>query len=126
MEFEDSFTIGDLDPDLTAALFINTSDAGSVLFDYNLVLPGQDLNITAERITVSPGITIDTRQVDNNNISTADSGDITFHGQTITLGSGARLLADAPGGAYQPGDIRLTAEGVCSNYKLQSCCLFST
>ena len=64
------------------------------------------------RVTVlNPGAVsteISTRKLDANEESTGDSGNITFKGESIVIGEGASLLADAPGsGGHAAGDITL-------------------
>jgi hypothetical protein len=83
----------------------------------DLSLSGADLTIRAETITVNPGVTISTREIlpDGNHLSSesiADSGDITFEGEKIMVGSGAALLAQAENSvqSFQSGDITLEAE----------------
>ncbi|MEJ2723027.1 MAG: LEPR-XLL domain-containing protein [Deltaproteobacteria bacterium] len=81
------------------SLTINGDDGDdSVTVANDLIMPGADLTINAETITVDPGVTMSTRQIDASgdpliDSSTGDSGDITFTGETITVGSGSNLLA---------------------------------
>jgi hypothetical protein len=77
----------------TVSLTINGQDGNdSVTVASNLFMPGADLAINAETITVNSGVTISTRQTDAIGVSTGDSGDIELTGETITVGSGAALL----------------------------------
>ena len=76
-------------------------------------LARQGISVKAETITVSTGATLSTRiqtgDVATGN-STANSGDISFVGQTIAVNSAARLLSHVHAGStFTPGKI--TIEG---------------
>ncbi|NER24473.1 MAG: DUF4347 domain-containing protein [Symploca sp. SIO1C2] len=73
-----------------------------------------DLAIEATTINILEDVTISSRQVLGNDFlnsnSIANSGDLTFNASTITLGSGAQLLAQVePGSGFQAGNINLNA-----------------
>jgi len=119
----DTLTLDALDPGFTGSLIVNGNfgnDEAVVAAD--LVLPGGDLTINAEQITIDDGVTVSTRQVGGsrtpddqlNAPSTGDSGSIFFYAvsggellqqfnpfdigplsrtSSITVGAGARMLA---------------------------------
>jgi hypothetical protein len=95
---------------LTADLTV-TGTAVTVMGD--LTLAGQDLSISATTINVNAGVTVATRKVASasdllSGNSTGNSGDITLSGRTITIGTGAKLLAQGSG-SYTAGAIAMTA-----------------
>ena len=74
-------------------------------------LPGHDLDVAADKITVD-GATISTRDVDEQDpqVSVDDSGHIDFQAQEIVLQPGAALLAHVGDGDYAAGHIVLNAD----------------
>ncbi|MEO1617908.1 MAG: hypothetical protein AAFV88_18790, partial [Planctomycetota bacterium] len=58
----------------------------------------------------SVGVSVATRLLDFNNKATTDGGSITLTGESLAVGPGSSLLADAPGAGFRAGDITLEAE----------------
>lgn len=98
-------------------------NAGEILIDpANLTISTNQFtggaNVTYqadETITVNPGVIISSRVVSGgaggdhlNGASTGNSGNITFEASNITIGSGAKILAQGTG-AFTGGDITMTA-----------------
>lgn len=109
-------------PEVTAINASNLTVDGqsgndTVIVAHDIDLAGGDLSITAETITVNPGVMVSTRKISGANHdtsnSTGDSGDIEFTAQTITVGDNAKLYAHVQGGSmYDAGDITLLAENI--------------
>ncbi|MGE5244229.1 MAG: beta strand repeat-containing protein, partial [Betaproteobacteria bacterium] len=120
---DDALTIDELDPGFSGVLTVN-GDFGfdTVTVAADLFLPGRDLTISAEHITVNDGVTVSTRQVGGSRdaaeqetaASTGNSGNILFQAvsggelfqllnpldigslsekSSITIGKGASLFA---------------------------------
>jgi len=74
-------------------------------------LARQGISVKAETITVSTGATLSTRIQTGDVVtgnSTANSGDISFVGQTISVNSAARLLSHVHAGStFTPGKITI-------------------
>ncbi|MEZ0273565.1 MAG: hypothetical protein ACAH88_01570, partial [Roseimicrobium sp.] len=126
---DDTFTFGGI-LTLQSSLTLTGGDGrDSITFAYDLYLPGNTLTADAETITVAANKTISTRQVavigDHlSGASTGLSGSILFepttaggerpnglrenHIETITINTGAKLLAQGSG-AFAAGNITLKA-----------------
>ena len=117
--FSDTFLIN------TLTLNVNLTVDGGVGSDSievagNLTLPGKNLTLNAESITVDSGVVISTTKTDGSGHATANSGTMVFNAtagllsgsftSTITLQSGSQLLANVNSGStFSPGDITMTA-----------------
>ncbi|MDZ4784059.1 MAG: hypothetical protein SGJ19_27745, partial [Planctomycetia bacterium] len=99
----DTLTLTSFTLAVGASLSINgDGGADSVMFAGDLALPGGDLTVSAESITVSAGVSVSTRPAG------ANSGDILFTSNNVALANGAALLADADGG-FTAGDVTINA-----------------
>ncbi|MCG8448164.1 MAG: hypothetical protein MI725_01115, partial [Pirellulales bacterium] len=83
---------------------------GSNDFDFN----GGSLTVNSGSIDVAAGRIISTRQISGSDLlnddSSGDSGDISFTAHTITVNTGAMLLAHASGsGGHDAGDVSISA-----------------
>ena len=82
----------------------------TVTFKSTVNTHGGDVSVDAATINVGPAAVLSTRDLDPNNstVYVGDSGAIDFDSQTITIGAGAQLLANADAaGSFQPGDVTL-------------------
>ena len=112
---DDILTLGELDAGFLAALTINgDGGADAVTITRSLTLPGRDVEINAEAITVDAGVSVSTRA------TAGSSGDIRLTAAstksllspllptpaTVAIGAGAALLSD---GGANSGQISLVA-----------------
>lgn len=83
--------------------------------DSQLLSNGGAMGLTAPTLNLNAGVILSTRRISGTDFveddSTGDSGNITLSGTAITLGTGSKLLAHAPGaGGFDAGNILLRAE----------------
>ncbi len=82
-----------------------------VTFTGNIAFDGGRLEVTADTIVVNAGVVLDTRQRDLSGATIGDAGDISFDAETITVHSGAQLLASVPAAsAFSGGEVKLIAK----------------
>jgi len=96
--------LGTLNADLTLDGGSLHSDDGpdSIVIYGDLALNGNDLRMKAETITIADGVTVSTSE------ATGQAGSITLDGHTITIGAGAKLLAEGAS-IETSGDIAISA-----------------
>jgi hypothetical protein len=106
---DDTVSIGGLDTgsSLSVEVDANSSlffwDTDSVTVNGSLNLRGGALSIEAETITFSTGAVVSTSQ------TSGDSGDIKLSGRSVSLGNGARLLAQADS-PHAPGAVTISVD----------------
>ncbi|MGE5422418.1 MAG: beta strand repeat-containing protein, partial [Ignavibacteriales bacterium] len=85
--------------------------ANDLTLTHNLSTLGGNLTLTGTNITVNDNVVIDTRQMDDEDVTTAKSGNLLFNAEeSINVKTGAKLLAGvSQGSGYNPGIITLTA-----------------
>ena len=98
---------------LSAVTHTLTVNGGTITFTGSVHLNGASLEAVASAITVNENVTLDTRKRDATG-TVGDSGSITFDAPTITIGSGAKLLAGVDGSSFSAGDVTLDAENDAS------------
>ncbi|MEL7334754.1 MAG: hypothetical protein AAFN70_00890, partial [Planctomycetota bacterium] len=95
--------VGDIDSKLIDI------DARSLLVDSSVDLDGNSLDVTARTITFTAG-TITTADKNAGGAAEGNAGDISLAARTISIGPGSVIDTSIPAGAFQPGDVKITAK----------------
>ncbi|AOX01713.1 hypothetical protein BJP34_21745 [Moorena producens PAL-8-15-08-1] len=115
---DDSISLSGLDFNgQTLSLLIDgQSGEDTVTFKENFYSYGGGLTINAETITVDESVIISSRQVDTNDNSTGNSGNISFTGQTITLDNNSSVLSHVETASnYTAGSITFSVSDTGSS-----------
>ncbi len=92
---DDTINISNVDTKGAALSILGGRGNDGVIFSGSASSGGGDISIDAESISVASGVVVSTRDVvgdPETSLSTGDSGNLGFAGETIIIGTGAKLL----------------------------------